>query len=63
MTEGNFSQEALVYHISKLIELESYGYRFLRLNKFTLQSEQQRETKVEGLYRLLRKVFAGEIGL
>jgi len=63
VTEHNFSQEYLDYDISRQIELESYGYRFLRLNKFDLRPDQKGETRVDVLDRLLRKVFAGEIGL
>ena len=40
VTKHNFSQEYLDYDISRQIELESYGYRFLRLNKFNLRPEQ-----------------------
>jgi len=41
-------------------KLESYGYCFLRLNKFNLQPEQEGETKGDVLDRLLRKAFAVE---
>jgi len=60
VTKRNFSQEYLDYDISRQIELESYGYRFLRLNKFNLRPEQKEETKTGVLDRLLRKAFAGE---
>lgn len=32
VTRHNFTQEHLDYDVSRQIELESYGYRFLRLN-------------------------------
>ena len=60
MTRHDFSQEYLDYDISRQIELESYGYRFLRLNKFKLRPEQESETKADVLDRFLRKVFAVE---
>ena len=55
-----FSQEYIDYDISRQIELESYGYRFLRLNKFNLLLEQDSETKTDVLDRFLRKAFAVE---
>ena len=57
VTKHNFTQEYLDYDISRQIELESYGYRFLRLNKFNLRPEQKGETKTDVLDRLLRKAF------
>ncbi len=60
VTKHNFSQEYLDYDISRQIELESYGYRFLRLNKFNLRPEQKGETKTDVLDRFLRKTFAVE---
>ena len=61
VTGHNFSQEYLDYDISRQIELESYGYRFLRLNKFNLRPEQEGETKKDVLDRFLRKAFASLI--
>jgi hypothetical protein len=60
VTKHNFSQEYLDYDIGRQIELESYGYRFLRLNKFNLRPEQEGETKADVLDRFLRKTFAVE---
>jgi len=60
VTRHNFSQGYLDYDISRQIELESYGYRFLRLNKFNLRPERDGETKTDVLDRLLRKAFAAE---
>ena len=57
VTKHNFSQEYLDYDISRQIEIESYGYRFLRLNKFNLRQEQDGETKTDVLDRFLRKAF------
>lgn len=60
VTKHNFPQEYLDYDISRQIELESYGYRFLRLNKFNLRSEQAGETKTDVLDKLLKQTFATE---
>ncbi|MBW1796654.1 MAG: hypothetical protein JRI94_15260, partial [Deltaproteobacteria bacterium] len=60
VTKHNFSQEYLDYDISRQIELESYGYRFLRLNKFNLRPGQEGETKGDVLDRLLRKAFIAD---
>ena len=57
VTKHNFSQEYLDYDISRQIELETYGYRFLRLNKFNLKPKQAGETKTDVLDRFLRKAF------
>jgi hypothetical protein len=60
VTKHNFTQEYLDYDISRQIELESYGYRFLRLNKFNLRPGQKGETNIDVLDSLLRKAFAVE---
>ena len=60
VSKYNFSQEYIDYDISRQIELESYSYRFLRLNKFNLRPEQKGETKMGVLDRFLRKAFAVE---
>ena len=60
VTRHNFTQEYLDYDIRRQIELESYGYRFLRLNKFNLRPEQKGETRTDVLDRLLRQEFASE---
>jgi len=57
VTKHNFSQEYLDYDVCRQIEFESYGYRFLRLNKFNLRPEQDGETKTDVLDRFLRKTF------
>ena len=57
----NLSLRKQIENILRQIELESYGYRFLRLNKFNLRPEQDGETKTDVLDRFLRKAFdAGE---
>jgi len=60
VTKHNFSEEYLDDDISRQIEIESYGYRFLRTNKFNLRPEQDGETKTDVLDRFLRKAFAVE---
>ena len=57
VTRHNFSQQYLDYDVQRQIELESYGYRFLRLNKFNLRPEHAGETSVDVLDRLLRNCF------
>lgn len=49
----NFSQEYIDYDISRQLELESYGYHFLRLNKFNLRPQNSGETEVDVLNNLL----------
>lgn len=56
-TRNNFSSQYVEYDIKRQIELESYGYKFLRLNKFNLMPEYKGETKVEMLNKLLIKSF------
>ena len=60
VTRHNFTQEYLDYDVNRQIELESYGYRFLRLNKFNLRPEQDSETKTDVLGRFLRKAFVAD---
>jgi hypothetical protein len=39
------------------MELESYGYRFLRINKFNLRPQAQGQTEVDVLNQLLAESF------
>jgi superfamily I DNA and/or RNA helicase len=57
VTAHNFSQEYLDYDIERQLELESYGYRFLRINKFTLTPKEKNETRIDVLNALLKKKF------
>ena len=50
----NFSQEYIDYDISRQLELESYGYSFLRLNKFNLRPQNEGETEIDVLDKLLK---------
>lgn len=57
VTKHNFNQEFLDYDIARQLELETYGYRFLRINKFTLLPENKDEQEKDVLNRLLEKSF------
>ena len=58
MTQHNFDQEYLEYDVERQLELESYGYSFLRINKFSLMPTVQLPTRVDTLNALLEKCFA-----
>jgi hypothetical protein len=47
----------LEYDIQRQLELESFGYGFLRINKFSLQPRQKGETPVAVLNERLEKAF------
>ncbi len=57
VTAHNFSQEYLDYDIARQLELESYGYKFLRINKFTLIPNEKGRTRIDVLNSLLLKKF------
>jgi len=57
VTEHNFSQEYLDYDVERQLELESYGYKFLRINKFTLIPKEKSQTRIDVLGSLLTKKF------
>jgi hypothetical protein len=54
----DFKEEYLEYDIARQLELESYGYHFLRINKFTLLPRALGQTKVNVLNDLLKHAFA-----
>jgi very-short-patch-repair endonuclease len=54
----DFRGEYLEYDIKRQLELESYGYHFLRINKFSLLPKAQGQTKVDVLNDLLASAFA-----
>ena len=54
----DFKEEYLDYDIARQLELESYGYRFLRINKFTLLPRAQGQTRLDVLNAFLEKAFA-----
>jgi len=53
VNKQNFSQEYLDYDIQRQLELEDYGYSFLRINKFTLLPQEKEQTKIDVLNGLL----------
>jgi len=53
----NFSQSYLDYDTSRQLELESYGYRFLRINKFNLRPKTKDQTETDVLNALLEGKF------
>jgi very-short-patch-repair endonuclease len=58
VTAHNFDQEYLEYDIQRQLELESFGYTFLRINKFSLLPRQQGETPADVLSGMLERAFA-----
>lgn len=54
----NFSQEYIDYDINRQLELESYGYRFLRINKFNLLPSEANQSKVDVLNKMLEVNFS-----
>ena len=53
----NFSQEYLDYDTSRQLELQSYGYQFLRINKFNLRPQSADQTETDVLNILLEGKF------
>lgn len=53
----NFSQAYLDYDTARQLELESYGYRFLRINKFNLRPKTKEQTEADVLNGLLEGKF------
>jgi len=51
------SREFTDYDVSRQMELMSYGYKFLRINKFTLRPEKPGDTPVVVLDRLVKNCF------
>ena len=57
VTKHHFDQEYLEYDIERQLELESYGYSFLRINKFSLVPGRGK-TKIDVLDTLLEQALA-----
>jgi very-short-patch-repair endonuclease len=57
ITRYNFDQEFIEYDIQRQLELEQYGYSFLRINKFNLAPQDQGQTEVDVLNDLLIQSF------
>lgn len=53
----DFKAEYLEYDIARQLELESYGYHFLRINKFTLIPKTPEQTRLDVLNGLLERSF------
>jgi very-short-patch-repair endonuclease len=58
VTAHNFGQEYLEYDVQRQLELESFGYTFLRINKFSLLPRRQGETPVDVLSGMLERAFS-----
>ena len=58
VTKHNFDQEYLEYDAERQLELESYGYSFLRINKFSLIPTAEFPTRVDVLNNLLDRSFS-----
>jgi very-short-patch-repair endonuclease len=58
VTKHNFDQEYLEYDAERQLELESYGYSFLRINKFSLVPDREGRSPVDVLNDLLEKSLA-----
>ncbi|MDO9542314.1 MAG: AAA domain-containing protein, partial [Kiritimatiellia bacterium] len=57
VTKHNFEQEYLEYDTARQLELENYGYSFLRINKFSLLPEKDGDGPAAVLDRMLEKAF------
>ena len=57
VTRHNFDQEYLEYDAERQLELESYGYSFLRINKFSLIPDRKDRSPVDVLNDLLENSF------
>ena len=58
VTKHNFDQEYLEYDTERQLELESYGYSFLRVNKFSLLPQGRHRTGIDVLNQLLERCFS-----
>ncbi len=54
---GNIDREYLEYDINRQLELESYGYRFLRIHKYSLLPTVELKTPIAVLSKMLEKSF------
>ena len=58
VTAHNFDQEYLEYDVQRRLELESFGYTFLRINKFSLLPRREGETPTDVLSGMLERAFS-----
>lgn len=57
VTAHNFDQEYLEYDVQRQLELEGFGYGFLRINKFSLVPRRAGESAVDVLNEKLERAF------
>lgn len=57
VTAHKLSQEFTEYDIARQLELESYGYRFIRINKFTLRPDSPGKSDADMLSEILQNTF------
>lgn len=57
VTAHNFDQEYLEYDVQRQLELESFGYKFLRINKFSLLPRREGDSAVDVLNGFLENAF------
>jgi very-short-patch-repair endonuclease len=60
VTKHNYDREYIEYDIQRQLELEQYGYSFLRINKFNLTPETKDQTQVDILNQMLSRSFQSE---
>jgi very-short-patch-repair endonuclease len=53
VNQYNFDQEYIEYDVQRQLELEQYGYSFLRINKFNLMPKEESQTEVDVINELL----------
>ena len=57
VTARNFDQEYLEYDVQRQLELESFGYTFLRINKFSFLPRRSGESPADVLSGMLENAF------
>ncbi|MBM3854798.1 MAG: hypothetical protein FJ399_16870, partial [Verrucomicrobia bacterium] len=57
VTAHNFDQEYLEYDVQRQLELENFGYTFLRINKYSLLPHRPGETPADVLNGMLERAF------
>jgi len=56
-SETTFDKEYLDYDLQRQLEIETYGYKFLRINKFNILPKEKGRTELDVLNDLLIKEF------
>ena len=57
INQFNFTEEYCEYDKIRMREIESYGYEFLRITKFSLLTDDKYKTPVEKMNQLLMQSF------